>query len=171
MIPIRTQIGRELRWRRTRLLPTEYELTSSVDLVGRLRFMGWLRRSAVITLAEDRWLIRPPGLITRSLIVERLEDSEHVATYRGGLRTGHLTFTNGDVYTISRQGLIPLSIRVQNATGSMIVSIHWSWPSFRNAGRVEIGSAGSAEPRLGLITAVAFNVLVLRRRRAARSGG
>ena len=170
MKPMRGQIGRELRWLRTSLMPTEYELHSGDDIVARIVTKGWFRRTAEITLAEDRWVIRPPRLITRSLLIERQADGEPVALYEGRLRSGDLTFTSGEVFTISRQGLFPLSIRVDNATGSRILTVNWGWPSIRNVGQVQIEAAGSAEPLLGLLTVIAFHVLVLRRRRAARSG-
>lgn len=171
MKPIRSQVGRDLRWHRIRLLPTTYELRAGDEVVATLMSRGWFRRTAEITLAEDRWLIRPPALFSRSLLIERLADGQRVASYVGRFRGGELTFESGERYTLSRQGLLPLSIRVQNETGSTILALHWSWPSFRRAGRVQIEPAGAADPHLGLLAATAFQVLLLRRRRARRSSG
>lgn len=171
MKPIRSQVGRDLRWHRTRLFPTTYELRAGDEVVATLASRGWFHRNAEITVAEDRWLIRPPAFFSRSLLIERLADGQPVATYVGRFRGGDLTFASGERYTLSRQGLLPLAIRVQNETGSTILATHWKWPSFRTAGRVEIEGAGASDPHLGLLVALAFQVLLLRRRRARRNSG
>jgi hypothetical protein len=162
-------IGRELRWYRSRLLmPTKSELRAGDDVVATVVTKGWLRRAADITTAEDRWTVRPPGLVTRTFLIERTADGSQVAEYHGRIRQGDLRFTNGESYTLSGRGLLPLSIRVENQHGSVLLTIRLGWPSIRRTGRVEIDSAGSAEPQLGLLAAFAFHVLAVRRRRAAR---
>jgi MYXO-CTERM domain-containing protein len=55
--------------------------------------------------------------------------------------------------------------------GSKLAIIRWRWPSFRDVASVSVEPAGTAERRLGLLTAIALVELLGRRRRAAAASG
>ena len=61
MSSIRESIGREMRWRRTRLLPAAFELRAGDAVIATLEWPGLFSRSAIATSGDGRWRFRRPG--------------------------------------------------------------------------------------------------------------
>jgi len=171
MKPVRALIGRELTWHRTRLLPPAYELRADSEPAARLVWQSAFRSTVRAETAEGEWRFRRPALFTRRVLVEDAGTGALLAEYTGSLRGGRLRTADQRELRFSRVGFIPRTVRVSLDSGSEVLIIAWRWIGLRIVARMDVPSAGTAEPALGLLACLAFYILLQRRRRAAASSG
>jgi hypothetical protein len=159
--------GRELTWRRLSTFSRSYELSAAGEVAVTARATGFTGRSATIHTADGIWTTRPPHLLSRSLLVHDSSGAQVARCTPQILRwAGHLRFTSGESYRWATTWF-DRSAKLLTPAGSPIVTIKSQWPSLSEIARVVIEPAGTAERRLGLLTALTFLILMNRRRAAA----
>jgi hypothetical protein len=159
--------GRELTWRRLSTFSRSYELSAAGEVAVTARATGFTGRSATIHTADGIWTTRPPHLLSRSLLVHDSSGAQIARFSPQILRwAGHLRFTSGESYRWATTWF-DRSAQLLTPAGSPIVTIKSHWPSLSEIARVVIEPAGTAERRLGLLTALTFLILMNRRRAAA----
>jgi hypothetical protein len=159
--------GRELTWRRLSTFSRSYELSAAGEVAVTARATGFTGRSATIHTADGIWTTRPPHLLSRSLLVHDSSGAQIARFSPQILRwAGHLRFTSGESYRWATTWF-DRSAKLLTPAGSPIVTIKSQWPSLSEIARVVIEPAGTAERRLGLLTALTFLILMNRRRAAA----
>ena len=167
MRDLRELAGRELIWRRLSTFSRSYELAAAGEVAVTARATGFTGRSATIHTADGTWTTRPPHLLSRSLLVQDASGAQ-IARFTPQIvrRAGLLRFTSGESYRWTTTWF-DRSAQLLNPAGSPILTIKAQWPSLREIARVVIEPAGTAERRLGLLTALTFLILMNRRRAAA----
>lgn len=166
MRPLRELIGREMRWKRTRLLPAAYELRMDDETLAALEWREIFSRAALATCAEGTWRFRRSSLISLVVLLIDAGTGTEAGRYSPGPRGGTLRLADGSTYRVGRDGFFgPLTVWRQDG-GRLL---HFS--RLLMGRDMQLDASASAEPRLGLLATFAFYLLVLRRRRAANSGG
>lgn len=169
MKSLRDVMGRELIWHRVRLAPARYELRVGDETLVVLDQPRLFGREVHVSANGGEWRIRRPRLFSRGLSIRNVAADSEAAEYRGGLRGGTLRTADGREYRITPAGILPRTLALSLATGSGVITVSWRFPPLGRVARTSIEPAGAAEPQLGLLAAIAFYVLLVRRRRAARS--
>jgi hypothetical protein len=167
--PIRESIGREMRWRRTRFLPSAFELRAGDDIIASLEWPGIFSRSAIAATGDARLRFRRPAMFSLSVIVEDADTGTPVARYSPTPLRGTLRFENGRVFHIGRENLLG-RLKAWREDGGELLSFPKRL-AIGGGGLMEIEASAAAEPELGVLATFAFYVLTLRRRRAASSSG
>lgn len=169
MRPIREQVGREMRWRRTRFIPRAFELRAGDEVLASLTWPKLIGRQAIATAAEGEWRFRRASLFSLRVVLEDAATGAQVGEYSSAPLSGTLRLSDGREYGVGRDSLFG-RFRLRRASGGEI-----AWfprrPAFTGGGPMQLEAAASAEPQLGLLTTFAFFLLTLRRRRAAASSG
>jgi hypothetical protein len=167
MSSIKESIGREMRWRRTRLLPAAFELRTGDAVIATLEWPGLFSRSAIATSGAGRWRIRRPALFSIAVDVEDAESGERIASYAPALRRGILRFADGRAFKVGRDNLFG-SLKAWREDGGELLSFPRRL-TIGGGGPMQIEAAAAAEEGLDILATFAFYVLTMRRRRAARS--
>jgi hypothetical protein len=140
------------------------------EVVIEVRTLGLTRRKATIRTSEGSWTVTPERALARHRTIANADGTIAARYEPAWLRAGSIHLADGASYRINTAWFAG-SAELVGTMGSKVVVIRWRWPSLRNVATVSVEPAGTAERRLGLLTAVAFLELLHRRRAAAASGG
>lgn len=155
-----------MRWKRTRVIPAAYELRMEGETLATLAWPKLFSRAAEAASAEGCWRFRRPSLFSLAVVVDNAATGTEAGRYSPGPRGGTLRLADGSAYRVGRDGLLgPLTVWRQDGGRLLCFS------RLLLGNSMTLEAAASAEPRLGLLATFAFYLLVLRRRRASRSGG
>lgn len=169
MSSMREFVGREMRWRRTRLLPAAFELRAGDAVIATLEWPGLFSRNAIATSGGGRWHFRRPAPFSLAVDVEDATSGERIASYAPAPLRSTLHFTDGRAFRIGREHLFGPLTAWREDGGELL-----SFPrrlTIGGGGPMQIEAAAAAESALDILATFAFYVLTLRRRRASRSGG
>jgi len=169
MRQIRESIGREMRWRRTRFLPSAFELRVGDEPAATLDWPKLFSRSPVATAAEGRWRFRRNAPFSWTVTIEDADSGAPVGEYSPGPLAGTLQLADGRVFRVGRERLFG-RLKLWRDNGGELMSFSRR-PSIGGGGPMQIEGSASAEKDLGLLVTFAFFLLTLRRRRAAASSG
>lgn len=85
LTPLRTALGRTLRWTRPSIWRRAYELRAGTDRVATLTVTGLFGHRAVGEVNEDRWVLSARGLFHQRVVVTHGDSDVEVASARSRL--------------------------------------------------------------------------------------
>lgn len=167
-----------LEWRESSAAEPRYELWAGEDLLAALSFGSPCRTIATVETREGRWTFQQAGFL-RPTVLLREEDSDlDLAVFHPGLLGhGRLRFTNGVTFHWRHEGLGSVAWSFRGDGGEVLIALKLEPDAETGPGphrvqaEVEVTPAGHFSPRVPLLAALGWYLILLHRKDLATAAG
>lgn len=166
-----------LEWRDPVAAEHRYELWAGEDLLATLSFGSPSRALATVETVEGRWTFQQAGFLRPSILLrEEDSDLDLAVFYPGLLGRGHLRFTNGVTFHWRHEGLGSATWSFRGDGGEVLITLKLEPATETGPGphriqaEVEVTPAGHFSPRVPLLAAMGWYLILLHRQEEVVDG-
>jgi hypothetical protein len=166
-----------LEWKNPLAGGPRYELCAGEDVLAILELGHPATGGATVETVEGRWTLQPAGFLASStLLREEGSDLDLAVFHPGLLGRGHLHFTNGVTFQWRHEGLGSAVWSFRGEGGELLVTLRLepdreTGPGLhRVQAEVHVTPAGHFSPRVPLLAALGWYLILMHREEAVASG-
>lgn len=167
-----------LEWKEPQAAEPRYELWAGEDLLATLSFGSPCRTLGTVETEEGRWTFQQAGFLRPSILVREEESDLDLAVFRPGLLGhGRLRFTNGVVFQWRHEDLGSATWSFRGDGGEVLVALKLRDDGEEGPGphrvqaEVEVTPAGHFSPRVPLLAALGWYLILLHRQEEPDTDG
>lgn len=160
-----------LEWRDPAHAKHQFELWAGEDLLATLTFGSPDRTIATVETSEGGWTFQQAGFLRPSILLrEEGSDLDLAVFHPGLLGHGRLRFTNGVTFRWRHEGLGSLTWSFRSDGGEVLIAIKLEPDTEEGPGphrvqaEVEVTPAGHFSPRVPLLAALGWYLILLHRK-------
>lgn len=167
-----------LEWRDLEVGNHLYELWAGEDLLATLAFGSPSRTLATVETVEGSWVFQQAGFLLPSIRVRELDSDLDLAVFHHGfLGHGHLRFTNGVTFHWRHEGSGSATWSFRGDGGEVLITLQLEPATETGSGphriqaEVKVTPAGHFSPRVPLLAALGWYLILLQQQEQAADAG